>query len=625
MNMFNKVLLNKINQIFLDLTIFGFSLFAAYFIRFEGLPSGIHLKQFWILFPYIIIARFIVFRLLSVYLIVWRYISISDSVLIFKAVGIISSPLLIARVVLPSELSILRIPYGVITIEFLLVLLGTLGIRMLRRLLIETKMREGYKNGKLDKTKKVLLIGAGAAGNMAAKELKQRPDLGMKIIGLIDDDPKKYNTVIQGFRVLGNTSQLSDIADQNNIDEAIITIASASSKEIRHIVDLCDTAKVKVKIIPGLYEILGGQIKINKIREVNIDDLLGRSIVHFENNEPEIQNIYREKQILVTGAGGSIGSELCQQLAVLWPKELILLDKDENSIFEVHNELNIDFNNIKLAPVIADIRHIDHLKTIFQRYHPQVVFHAAAHKHVPLMEENIAEAVTNNVIGTKNVAELAHEFGVEAFINISTDKAVNPTSVMGSTKKVGEMMVQKTAEMSNTKFSCVRFGNVLGSRGSVVPFFQRQISNGGPITITHPDIERFFMSISEAVQLIIKAGTLGENGEIFVLDMGTPVKIVDLASDLIRLSGFKEGEIEVKYIGLRQGEKLFEETLVDKERDKSTNFLKIFIAPPIPIECEDFKVCLDSLIESANRCDGKDVIECFKKMKIGYSDGKVLR
>ena len=613
-----KLMLTRINQIFLDIFIFAFSFFAAYFIRFEGLPSGIHLKQLGVLIPYIVIARFLLFSIFRIYSIVWRYISISDSLTIFKANSILTIILLLGRGFLPAQFTVLKIPYSVIVLEFLLTLIGTLGIRMLRRLMYESRIRGEYENENGKELKNTFLIGAGNAGNIVSKELKQRPDLGYKVVGYIDDDPKKYKTVTQGLKVLGNTAQLKDLAKTHKVDTVIITIANASSQDIRRITNICDQEHIKIKIVPGIFELLDDKIKINKIRDVNIDDLLGRSVVHFENNVTEINGKFREKRILVTGAGGSIGSELCRQLAVLWPKQLILLDKDENSIFEIHNELHTDYDNIKIMPVIADVRHIDRLRTIFQRFRPEVVFHAAAHKHVPLMEDNITEAVTNNVMGTKNVAEMAREFGVETFIFISTDKAVNPTSVMGSTKKIGEMIIQKMAEKSDTNFSCVRFGNVLGSRGSVVPFFQRQIANGGPVTITHPDVERFFMSISEAVQLIIKAGTLGKKGDVFVLDMGTPVKIADLAKDLIRLTGMKEDEIEIKYVGLRPGEKLFEEMLVDKERDTATNFQKIFTAPPVPVECEDFKECLDLLIDSATRCDGEAVIECFKKMKIGY-------
>ncbi len=622
MNLSNKLFFNKINQIFLDLIIFGFSFFAAYFIRFEGLPSGMHLKQFWILIPYIIIARFLVFQLFSVYSIVWRYISIADSITIFKATGVVSVLLYIARAFLPNEFNVLRIPYGVITIEFLLVLLGTMGIRALRRLLIETRARAGYNNGDNEgraKSRKVLLIGAGDSGNMVAKELKRRPDLGMRIIGFIDDDPKKFNTVIQGFKVLGNTSQLSEIAARYSIDEAVITIANASSKDIRQIVDLCEAAKIKAKIIPGLYEILGGKIKISKIREVNIDDLLGRSVVEFENNVPEILKKYRNKKILITGAGGSIGSELCRQLSLLWPKELILLDKDENSIFEIDAELDREYENVKLVSVIADVRNWNRMRQIFQKFRPDVVFHAAAHKHVPLMEHNVTEAIRNNVLGTKHVAELADEFGVESLIYISTDKAVNPVSIMGATKKVGEILIQEIAKKGRTHYSCVRFGNVLGSRGSVVPFFQRQISWGGPVTVTHPDVIRYFMSISEAVQLIIKAGSIGEKGEIFVLDMGEPVKILDLAKDLIKLSGLREEDIEIKYVGLRPGEKLFEEMLVDEERMQATNFQKIFIAPPVEVDGGKFHKSLERLIEEAGRCNGADVVRCLFDMGIGYS------
>jgi FlaA1/EpsC-like NDP-sugar epimerase len=622
--MFNKKIFIRANQILLDILIFGFSFFAAYFIRFEGLPQGWFLKQLMILIPYIVTARFLLFSVFKVYSIVWRYISISDSLTIIKTNSILTVLLLLGRTFFPSKLMILRIPYSVIVIELLLTILGTLGIRMMRRLIIEYRIRGELENGNKKDLRRTFLVGAGNAGNLVWKELKQRPDLGYKVVGFIDDDTKKHRAVIQGLKVVGSTSQIKELARANNVDTAIITIANASSADIRRIKNRCDRAGVKVKIIPGILELLDDKIKINKIRDVNIDDLLGRSVVQFKNDILEISKTYQEKRILVTGAGGSIGSELCRQLALFWPKQLVLLDKDENGIFEIHNELRREYDNIRIYPVIGDVRDHDRLKRIFQRFRSQVVFHAAAHKHVPLMEYNITEAVTNNVIGTKNMAEVADEFGVLTFINISTDKAVNPTSVMGATKRIGEMVIQHVASQSKSKFSCVRFGNVLGSSGSVVSVFQKQIADGGPITITHPKIERFFMSLSEAVQLIIKAGCLGNKGDIFILDMGTPVKIVDLARDLVRLSGFRENEIDFKYIGLRPGEKLYEEMLIDKERDKSTNFQKIFRSPPIPIEYNDFKRCLDIIISNALQCDGKGVIECFKRMKIGYDGEKAL-
>jgi FlaA1/EpsC-like NDP-sugar epimerase len=491
---------------------------------------------------------------------------------------------------------------------------------MARRIVWELSERERLENGRAGlKKKRTLLVGAGAAGNMVVKELKQRPDLGIEVKGFIDDDPRKLNTEIQGVKVLGNTSQIPETIRKLNIDEAIITIANASSKDIRRITALCERSKIKLKIVPGLFEILDGKVRVSKIREIDIDDLLGRSVVSFRNHLPEIVGHYRDKKILVTGAGGSIGSELSRQLANYRPRELILLDKDENSIYEIDCELNSQDNQITITPFIADIRNFERLRCAFHKYRPEVIFHAAAHKHVPLMESNVSEAILNNILGTQNVSGLARESQVERFIYISTDKAVNPTSVMGASKKIGEILIQEDSSRSKTRYSCVRFGNVLGSRGSVIPLFQKQIARGGPLTITHPDVKRYFMSISEAVQLIIQAGTLGNKGEIFVLDMGELIRIQDLAKDLLRLSGMTEDDIEIKYVGMRPGEKLYEEILIDEEKAKATQFERIFMAPPIEVDMSNFSPRLSELIQAAQACDDNKAIECLIEMGIGYS------
>jgi FlaA1/EpsC-like NDP-sugar epimerase len=617
---FEKIFLTKVNQIFIDIFIFTFSYFAAFFIRFEGVPDAINLKQLILLFPYIVLARLLSFSVFSIYSIAWRYISIFDVISIGKASLPVTLLLFLARIVLPIQFALLRLPLGVIALEFLLVLFGTLGVRMTRRLIIELSERERFEgNGKLLKRKNALLIGAGDAGNMIAKELRQRTDLGYEVLGFVDDDPKKYKSVTQGIKVLGNTKQIPEIVRKLDIDEAIITIVNASSKDIRRISSICEGMKIKVKIVPGLFEILDDKVKVSKIREINIDDLLGRSVVNFKNRLPEIVSQYQDKKILITGAGGSIGSELCRQLAHFRPRELILLDKDENSIYEIDSELNSLHAEFKITPLIVDIRDFTRLKYVFEKYHPKVIFHAAAHKHVPLMELNISEAISNNILGTRNVSRLADEHQVEKFIFISTDKAVNPTSVMGASKKIGEMIIQENASKSNTKYSCVRFGNVLGSRGSVVPLFQKQIVQGGPITITHPDVKRYFMSISEAVQLIIQAGTLGDKGEVFVLDMGEPITIQELAKDLLKLSGVAEDDIEIKYVGMRPGEKLYEEILIDEEKTKATKFEKVFMAPPLEIDKHKFSNKLTELIRAAQACDENIVIECLKDMGIAYN------
>ena len=609
---------NKTNQVLIDLIVFIFSWLAAYIARFEGLPTGHYSSQMLFFLPAILLFRALSFHFFSIYTIVWRYVSIRDGFNLFKAILPLSAILLGGRYLAPAGLSFFRVPVGVIIVELLLVLFGTSGARVLRRLMAEQTKRESLgKTG--GSSKNILLIGAGDAGNLILKELKQRVDLGMRVVGFVDDDPDKTGKSIQGVRVLGDTVHVPEIARTHAVDEAIITIANASSKDIRRIVDICQGAGLRVKIVPGLFEMLDEKVKITKVREVNIDDLLGRSVFYLEKHLPEVSKIYRGKRILVTGAGGSIGSELCRQLAAMGPRELVLLDKDENSIFEIDADLKgSGGDSVLIHPVIANIKNGDRLKVLFDKYQPEIVFHAAAHKHVPLMEQNISEAILNNVLGTINVVETAAAFGIERFIFISTDKAVNPTSVMGATKKIGEVVVQDVAKTSETKFACVRFGNVLGSRGSVVPLFQKQIARGGPVTVTHPEMRRYFMSIAEAVHLIIQAGTLGEKGEIFVLDMGQPIKIVDMVKTLIRLSGHQEDDIEIRYTGTRPGEKLYEEILIDEEQTRSTKFEKIFIAPPVESLNGSALKGTSAIIEAAAAGDESRIIEGLVGMGIGF-------
>jgi FlaA1/EpsC-like NDP-sugar epimerase len=622
MNAMYDFVFRRIHQVLLDLGVFAVCWFAAYVVRFEGLPAGIYasyLKQMLILMPIIMMARLISFYVFSVYNIVWRYISIRDTFFVLAAMTPVTIVLAGLRYLTPIDLPLLRVPISVIVIEFLLVLLGSSGIRIARRLAFEVQMRDSFANKNGDHLKSVLLIGAGDAGDMVLRELQQRADLGVRIVGFLDDDPKKYGKTIHGVRVLGNTTQIPEFVAKNSIQEAIISIVNASSRDIRRIMDACTSSGIKAKIIPGIFELLEDSVKVSKVRDIRIEDLLGRDVVNFEARLPEIEGFYRDKRIMVTGAGGSIGSELCRQLCLLWPKDIILLDKDENSIYEIDTELQQKHPECQPVPIIANIKNRQRLDQIFAKWHPDVVFHAAAHKHVPLMEINASEAILNNVVGSLNTIEGANASGVERFIFISSDKAVNPTNIMGATKRVGEVLVQDVAARSRTKFSCVRFGNVLGSRGSVVPLFQRQIAGGGPVTVTHPDAERYFMSISEAVQLIIQAGTMGDRGEIFILDMGKPVKIKDLAMDLIRLSGFQDGEIEVKYTGMRTGEKLYEEILIDKERDGATRFEKIFMAAPFEFDYDAFRRRLGELVGAAGEGDVARIRAGFREMGIGFN------
>jgi len=591
-------LCSRTTQLLIDASIVALSLAIAYWIRFEGDIPEPDKNKLLSLLPYVVLLRILANYLLGVYSLVWRYVSLSDIPIMLKPIGACSLIFLSLRLFLPPDYAQYKLPLSVISVEFLLVFLGFLGARVLRRILYERASRRVAGGCE----KRVLLVGAGLGGIMAVREVERNRGLGLKIVGFVDDNQKKVNTVIAGIKVLGTTANLEQLVHRLAIEEVIITIALASRKDIRRIVKICEAVPVKVKIIPGLYEILSGSVSVSKFREVRIEDLLGRDVVEFDNEAPEVQERFSGKRILITGAGGSIGSELCRQILRLHPQELILLDKDENSLFEIDAELR-GLALCQITAVIADIRDQSHLKDIFQRHLPQVIFHAAAYKHVPLMELNPAEAILNNVIGTKHLVDLVDPYAVETFVMLSTDKAVNPANIMGASKRLAEMIVQTKALGSKTRLSCVRFGNVLGSRGSVVPIFQKQIAKGGPVTVTHPEVTRYFMTIPEAVYLVIQAGSLGRSGEIFILDMGEPVRIVDLAKDLIHLSGLKVGEdIDIEFIGLRPGEKLHEELLIGGEA-KATKFKKIFIESPTKIETQKLQEAIQELRQAAELND----------------------
>ncbi|MEO8901667.1 MAG: nucleoside-diphosphate sugar epimerase/dehydratase [Polyangiaceae bacterium] len=420
-----------------------------------------------------------------------------------------------------------------------------------------------------------LLIGAGRGGVMVAKEIRGRPELGIALAGFIDDDRGKHGSVVHGVRVLGGTADLPRIARERAVQQAIITVANAPGHVVRTISDACQQIGLQVKVIPGLYRIVGGEMNLTRIRDVAIEDLLRRDAIVLDDLAIAAQ--LKGQVVLVTGAGGSIGSEICRQACRFLPKRLVLVERSENALFEVHRDLLNTFPNVSIEPCVADICDRELIESIFARHQPAIVFHAAAHKHVPMMEWNPAEAVKNNAGGTRQLADIAHHSGVAAFVMISTDKAINPTSVMGATKRVAELYVQALAKRSKTRFVTVRFGNVLGSNGSVVPIFKEQIARGGPVTVTHPDMKRYFMTIPEACQLVLEAAAMGKGGEIFILDMGEPVKILDLARDLIQLSGFGETEIEIVFSGIRPGEKLYEELATVHEKAEKTRHPKILI------------------------------------------------
>ena len=465
------------------------------------------------------------------------------------------------------------------------------GLRLTYRTCRRMKTRLKVKSGDT----KVLIIGGGSGGEMVVNELKENPQLGKVPIGIIDDDVNKIGRSIHNVKILGSTDKIDEIVKKHQVDEIILSIANISSSRKKEIIEICKETKCKLKTIPGIYEIIDGKVDIKKIRDVEIEDLLGREPIKVNLNE--ISEYITDKVILVTGGGGSIGSELCRQIASFEPKHLIIVDNYENNAYSIQQELIMHYKGkLNLSTIIASVREYKRMDEIFNEYKPDLVFHAAAHKHVPLMEDSPSEAIKNNIFGTLNIAKLSDIHKVKRMVLISTDKAVNPTNIMGATKRAAEIIIQTINKKSKTEFVAVRFGNVLGSNGSVIPLFKKQILEGGPVTITHPDIIRYFMTIPEAVALVLQAGAMAKGGEIFILDMGEPVKIVDLANNLIRLSGLEPGvDIKIEYSGLRAGEKLYEELLMSEEGLTKTANSKIFVGKPVDFSEDKVMNHLDML------------------------------
>ena len=559
MDIFGKRIRNRyllVGDVFLSLI----SVLASYMIRLEliAIFPTYQVSLLWML-GIVVIVKPIVFYFFGIYRRLWRYASIRELVLIIMAVTTASMIVSAIMIILFATGMFVGFPRSVLIIDWLLSILFVGGLRFIFRLVAETSSTaaNGAKKNKHHK-KDVLVIGAGDAGVIFVRELQKNPQLNMNPIGFLDDDPAKQKSEIHGIKVLAPLSQIDRILETRHVDEVIIAIPSAGGTILRHVADVCRQQGVAFRTMPGLYELLGGAVNVSRLREVDISDLLRREPVHMDT--VGIGEVLRGKTVLVTGAGGSIGRELCRQIAQSQPARLLLLGHGENSIYEAMLELRDNMPSLEIQPLIADVRNLARLRLLFQRWQPEVLFHAAAHKHVPLMESNIEEAITNNVLGTRNIVTAALEFDVQRLVMISTDKAIRPVNVMGATKRIAEMIVLNAARTYHKAFTVVRFGNVLGSRGSVVPRFKRQIAKGGPITITHPDMKRYFMTIPEAVHLVLQASAMSQGGEAYVLNMGEQVKIQDLAEDLIRLSGLEPGEdIEIVYTGIRPGEKLSED------------------------------------------------------------------
>lgn len=579
-------LVSRTTQAVLDLAILSLAYIAAFFLRFDGhLPLEMW-KRMLFTWPYVVAFEYAVLYAFSIPRLSWRHLGLRESIRIFAATAAIGSVLLTSRIISAKFLNVwgysmyALVPIGIIAANAFFSFLGLIGLRVTRRVTAE---RESTRRLGRSSSPKIptLLVGAGDAGALVARELEKRPDLGISAVGFVDDDRSKVGTIVHGIRVWGTIDQLTAVASQLGAEQVLVTIADMQPQLLRRVLQCCETARLRAKILPGIYQLIDEQTGIGRVRDVSIEDLLGRESIKLDMEL--VKGFLAGKRVLVSGAGGSIGSELCRQIARFEPESIVLVERAEFALFAIEQELKRTFPAIHVVPRICDICDEARLNAVFSEDRPQVVFHAAAHKHVPMMEWNPGEAIKNNVFGTKKIADAADRFGIEAFVLISTDKAVNPSSIMGATKRVAEMYIQALSTRSHTKFVAVRFGNVLGSTGSVIPTFKEQILAGGPVTVTHPEMKRYFMTIPEASQLVLQSASMGRGGEIFVLDMGEPVKVVDLAHDLIRLSGLvPEVDIPIVFTGMRPGEKLFEELGFDAECMSKTEHPKIYIGRLVP-------------------------------------------
>ncbi len=596
-----------------DTVIIVIASFFALLLRFDlqfDLIEPVFLSSMYFALPFQIIWTLVVFRILRMYHSLWEYASIQEFLMIAIAgLASVSMQLLLTvmlKLALPRSFYLL----------YYIILIGLVAmVRIIYRYLRRIKHNR-ISRSEDTSAKNVMIIGAGEAGTALIREIQTKRILNYKICCALDSDKNKHGTLIRGVPIVGDRNDIISCAEKYKIDMIFIALPRLSAKELKPILDICQQTDCEIKKIPGIYQLMNGDVTVEALKSIGIEELLGRDPVQIDLDS--ILGYVQNKVIMVTGGGGSIGSEICRQIASHSPKQLIIVDIYENTTYTLQQELTRCHPELDLVVLIASVRDFNRLRVIFEKYRPDIVYHAAAHKHVPLMETSPNEAIKNNVMGTYNMVRVADEAGVKRFIQISTDKAVNPTNIMGASKRICEMIIQAYDKRSKTEYVAVRFGNVLGSNGSVVPLFEKQIAAGGPVTVTHPEIIRYFMTIPEAVSLVLQAGAFAKGGEIFVLDMGEPVKILDLARNMIRLSGMKEGEdIDIVFTGLRPGEKLYEELLMDEEGLQKTANQKIFIGRPIDVSDDALFAELDHMRTLVND-EGEDLRTIVKRIVPTY-------
>ena len=599
-----------------DLFLLTGALYAAHLIRFDfDVPPGF-LSSYYRILPYVLIAKIACFYYFDLYRGMWRYTSIADLFNIIKAVSV--STLLIFCFFL-LKYRFVGFSRAIFLIDWCLTILFISGFRLVVRIYFETagtgkSWLETLRNiiiplkRKIPGTRNLLIIGAGDCGEKIFREIRDNARLQFNVVGFLDDNPAKVGMKIHGSPVLSEIGDIQTVARTVKAEEVLIAIPSASSQDIRRIVEICDKSGLKYKTIPGMGELINGKVTVSAIREVAYHDLLGREVIRLD--EEKIGAHLKEKNVLVTGAGGSIGSELCRQICRFEPKKIILFERAESPLHAIELELKQSFKNIKVISILGDIQDRSQLEKAFKANRPHIVFHAAAYKHVPMLELQPWKAIDNNILGTKNLIDISTRTHVARFVFVSTDKAVRPANIMGASKRLSEMLVQgqNACGLSQTRYMIVRFGNVVGSVGSVVPLFKKQIEKGGPVTVTHPDVTRYFMTIPEACQLILQAGAMGNGGEIFILDMGTSIKIDDMARDLIRLSGFEpDVDIKIEYVGLRPGEKLYEELITEGENIIPTRHEKIMVLKGIECDLQLLNGKVDELAQLATEQSGDEI------------------